>query len=385
MTDFNAVCAALDALSTRGMDFGLQRTRRLLDGLSRPDEKLRIIHISGSNGKGSVACFMTEILLAAGKSVGTFTSPAVYDYFAQYKINGKTIGKELFAEAFGAALARNAAVGGTRFEVETAGALYAFALAGCEYAVVECGLGGTYDATNAICKKEIALVSSVSLEHTAVLGKTLEEICAHKAGIIKNCPAVVSSYQSGGTRAYFERLGVVFAEKYAGEICAEGCLQPYNAGLAATAARILKIDENAIYSGVKRAKPEGRLEVLGREKVYVLDGAHNPAAFEPLCGFLKKYDKQSVTVIYGCLGDKDTDGNLGALSRVAGAVIAVECKSPRAMPLNDILSSCRKYFVSVGAADGVADALDLAATPVVAVCGSFTLLKEAKEWIERGL
>lgn len=383
MMDYNGVCAALDALSPRGMDFGLERTRKLLQGLENPDKKLKIIHIAGTNGKGSTAEFITQILLAAGKSVGTFTSPAVYGYLGEFRVNGGEISKELFAEALEKTLAL--ADGATRFEVETAGALYAFVLAGCEYAVVECGLGGAYDATNAISQKEVALITSISLEHTAVLGNTVEEICAHKAGIINNCPAVVSSYQCEKARAYFEKLGVNFAGKYEGEITAEGCLQPYNAGLAAAAARLLKIDETAIYSGVKRALPRGRLQVFKRGATYILDGAHNPAAFVPLCGFLEKFGKKDITVIYGCLGDKDINGNLKALSEVCERIVAVECKSPRALPLDKTVRACEKYFKFVTAAKSVSAALDGAETSVAAVCGSFTLLEEAREWIEKGL
>ncbi len=121
MMDFNDVCAALNALSTRGMDFGLERTRKLLNGLGSPDKKLKIIHIAGSNGKGSTAEFMTEILLAAGKTVGTFTSPAVFGYLCEFRINGAEIEKSLFVKAFEKALKLGSDA--TRFEVETAGGL----------------------------------------------------------------------------------------------------------------------------------------------------------------------------------------------------------------------------------------------------------------------
>lgn len=384
MTDFYTVCAALDALSKRGMDFGLERTRRLLDGLSSPDEKLKIIHIAGSNGKGSVAEFMTQILIAAGKRVGTFTSPAVYSYLGQFRIDGREIDKKLFTEAFKAVL--SVADGATRFEAEAAGALYAFYLAGCEYAVVECGLGGRYDATNAIKKKEIALITSVSLEHTAVLGSTIEQICAHKAGIIKDCPALVSAYQCDAAREYFGKLGLSFAKSYDGEIRARGYLQPYNAGLAAEAARILKIDENAIYSGVKRAQPEGRLDFFEVGKVtYILDGAHNPAAFLPLNELLNERDYGPITFIFGCLADKDIDGNLTAITGFSDDIIAVKCPGPRARSLGDTEKACRKYFKNVKTAQSVEEALDTANARTVVVCGSFTLLKGAKEWIEKGL
>lgn len=380
--DYNGVLSALDGLSKRGMNFGLERTRALLDGLGSPDKKLKIIHIAGTNGKGSTAEYITKILISAGRRVGTFTSPQVYGYFSQFRIDGKNISKELFTDGFSKALdlSQTPYGGATRFEAETAAALFCFYLAGCEYAVVECGLGGRYDATNAVLNKEIALITSISLEHTAVLGNDILSICNHKAGIIKNCPAIVSGCVKGEARKYFESIGASFADKFLGIKCEA---QAYNAGLAAAAARALKIDENAIYSGVNSAKPEGRGQIIKKGATYILDGAHNPEAFSPLCEYLEDIEKKNLTVIFGCLADKDIGGNLTALSRVADRIIAVECPSPRALPLEKTAEECRKYFKYVASANSVSEALNMTDTAFVAVCGSFTLLKEALSWIEK--
>ncbi|MDE7330060.1 MAG: hypothetical protein K2N30_03030 [Clostridia bacterium] len=385
--DYKGVLSALDGLSKRGINFGLERTRALLDGLGSPDKKLKIVHIAGTNGKGSTAEYVGNVLTAAGKKTGIFTSPEVYGYLAQFRIDGENISKELFCEGFSRALdlAETAYGEATRFEVETAAALYCFYLAGCGYAVVECGLGGRYDATNAISGKEIALITSISLEHTAVLGGDIPSICSHKAGIIKNCPAIISGCVKGEAREYFKRLGADFAEKLdlSGYNVNLSEAQAYNAGLAAAAARALKIDENAIYSGVCNAKPAGRVEVIRRGATYILDGAHNPEAFAPLCEYLKNIEKDNLTVIFGCLADKDIGGNLRALSEVADCIIAVECPSPRALPLEKTLEECKKYFRYCGSAPSVAEAIIKTETAFVAVCGSFTLLKEAKNWIEK--
>ena len=324
---YNEVVSAVFSLSGRGMDFGTERTRSILNALDCPDKKLKIIHVAGTNGKGSVAEYLTQILIAAGKKVGTFTSPAVFDYSEQFRVDGKPIEKELYARAFGQAL--KCAEGATQFEVETAGALNAFALAGCEYAVVECGLGGTYDATNAILKKEVAVITSIALEHTAILGDTLADICKHKAGIIKDCPAVVSAYNPPEVIKYFKDLGATVADKpveiiksnlkgssflYGGfgfftEMA--GAVQPYNAAVAIEAARLLGLEHGAIYLGIKAAKRGGRCEILTTNggKTYVLDGAHNPAAFVPLFELVTtNYGKADV--IYGSLSDKNVSKNL---------------------------------------------------------------------------
>lgn len=367
--------------------FSITPTRKLLDKLGCPDKKLKIIHIAGTNGKGSTAEFFTSILIAAGKKVGTFTSPEVYSFYDQFKIDGKDISPELFGKY------KIKAEEASEFEMNTATAISAFAGEGCEWAVIECGMGGLNDATNAIENKELAVITSISSEHTEYLGKTIGEICAQKAGIIKNCPVVVNAHQSAEARNFFKNYK--FADKideifdggfiYGGKrfvLNAFGLLQPLNAACAIEGARILGIDESAIYEGVKNCFPRGRLErfeVDGRE--YILDGAHNPAAFEPLKEYLFSRDCKR-TVIFGCLNDKDIDGNLANI--VANEIIAVSCPSPRTRTVEDIFAHCRKQFGKrAKKADSLTQALNIADGETIAVCGSFTLLKEALEWIEK--
>ena len=329
--------------------------------------------------------------------MGTFTSPAVYDYKEQFTVNGMPLEEELFIKAFECAL--RAASSATQFEVETAAALYAFTLAGCEYAVVECGLGGTYDATNAISNKVVAVIASISLEHTGVLGGSLKDICAHKAGIIKACPVVVNPLQNAEVTAFFEKKHAIFAKKpkiicdnaflYDGKeyrIAMKGSAQPYNAATAIEVAKLLKIDETAIYMGVYQASLTGRIEVLTTKdgKKYILDGAHNPAAFIPLKDYLSNVSGKK-SVIYGCLSDKDIKGNLSCLAPVADEIITVKPNSARAMDEDKIYNTCTGLFKSVQRAVSVEDALTKAGFGTVAVCGSFTLLREAKKWIEKKL
>ena len=365
------------------MDFGTERTRKLLNALGCPDKKLKIIHIAGTNGKGSVAEYLTQILIASGKKVGTFTSPAVFDYLEQFRIVGKPIDKELYARAFGQALA--SADGATQFEVETAGALYAFALAGCEYAVVECGLGGTYDATNAILKKEVAVITSIGLEHTAILGNTLTDICKHKAGIINSCPAVVSGYNPPEVIRYFKNLGALVAGKY-GNPPTYGEAQKYNAGLAIEVAKLLKIDETSIYMGVNRAFLGGRCEILTTKDgtAYVLDGAHNPSAFGPLAELITdKFGKAEV--IYGSLADKNVSKNLEIIKTFASSVTLVPCDSPRNIDMEKLKKECVNCGICAGECENLTAALEKTQGRAIVVCGSFTLLREAKEWIEKRL
>lgn len=393
MEDLESLLAQLDKLGARGMKFGTEVTRRLLDGLGSPDKKLKIIHIAGTNGKGSVAEYVTRILTSAGKRVGTFTSPAVYDYFGQFRIDGEPIGKELFVKAFGEALENCG--GATRFEVETAGAIYAFYLAGCEYAVLECGMGGKNDATNAVAQKELAAVVSVGLEHTAYLGDTLEKIAEQKAGIVKDCPLVVGGYQREAVQKYFKKIGAVFAEpveflggrrfKYAGkeyETGMNGNVQALDAAVAIEIAKKLKISETAIYMGVNCARLPARLEKIEAfGNTYILDGAHNPAAFSALADFLEKDMGGVDFLILGSLSDKDIEQNVFLIRGLAENIIAVRPDSPRAMEPEKIKAACLKYGLNC-TVDTMRNALGRARGKI-AVCGSFTLYREAKEWIEK--
>ena len=379
---------------------GTAVTRAVLDKLGSPDDALKIVHIAGTNGKGSTAEFFTQILIAAGKRVGTFTSPAVYDFYDQFRIDGKPLKQEVAEKYFERAQAAADGLSATDFEIQTAGILLAFKEEGCEWAVIECGMGGRGDATNAVNKKELAVITSVSLEHTEYLGKTVQEICAQKAGIIENCRAVINALQPyKEAESYFKKIGGYFAGRvtyaYGNEFwycdkhyetAVGGVEQAYNAATAIEGARYLGLPEEAISEGIKRARPAGRAEKFtsfGRE--YILDGAHNPEAFKPLVQQLKGLPRNEITVIFGCLKDKDIDGCLAALSSAAGRITAVECVSPRALSLGKIEEACKKYFGSVCTANGVVDALNKSYTRTVVVCGSFTLLKEAKLWIERGL
>lgn len=391
----------IERLNGGKMNFGTERTRALLDALGSPDDRLKIIHIAGTNGKGSAAEYISRTLAAAGRKVGTFTSPPVLDCSEQFSIDGKPLCAEKAEKYMEKAYA--AAENCTSFEVTTAAALYAFAQEGCEYAVVECGLGGLLDATNAVRKKELAVITSIGLEHTAVLGATLEEICAHKSGIIRGCPAVVSALQPEAVLSYFKKLNVIFADKpleiltsgfsgqsflYGGdkfEIKMAGFAQAYNAAVAIEAARLLKIPENAIRTGLSAAFLAGRLQYFkagGNE--YIVDGSHNPASFAPLAAELKKYDPEKVTLIFGCLSDKDIESNLSALEGLAGRIFAVQPKSPRAMDIDKIYSACKKRFPAAEVAESVSSALEKSDGAVV-VCGSFTLVKEAVSWIEKRL
>ena len=393
MENYLGAISKISAFYKKGIRPGTAVTRGILDNLGSPDKQLKIIHVAGTNGKGSVCEYLTQILIAAGKRVGTFTSPAVYDYPEQFRVNGVSIDENKLEGYLNEALTAAAHLDATGFEIEAAAALYAFKKEGCEYAVIECGMGGKDDATNAVAKKEVAVITSIGLEHTAFLGNTIEQICEHKCGIIKNCPAVVSALQSAEGAAYLGGKGVIFADKPIQIIKSDlngqtftyggygfftqmlGKAQLYNAACAIEAARLLKIDFAAIYTGVKAAKLGGRLEILkANGTTYILDGAHNPSAFQPLCEVLDKIGGADVAV-YGCLADKDIEKNLFSLKGRVGEVYAVTPDSERAMPAGITLIICERYEIPSTGHVSVSAALDKANGKPVVVCGSFTRLK----------
>ncbi len=391
-------------MRSAGMKFGTERTRELLDRMGSPDKKLKIVHVAGTNGKGSVCEYLTSVLLAAGKTVGTYTTPEVFCFEEQFRVNGRQ--DILLCEKYlknVQAAADGMGDAPTAYERQTAAAFAMFAGEGCEYAVIECCMGGLLDTTNAAQKKVLALITSVSREHTAYLGNTLEEIAAHKAGIISGCPSVISQCVPQEVRHIFYGKGASLCacpcdieegdegtffslegRRYFTKML--GCRQPYNAALAIEGARLIGLDGDAVRAGIAAAFLPGRVQQIeSGGKIYILDGAHNPESFIPLSERLKRYAGKRRTLIYGCLSDKDITSSLGMLGRCAENVVAVQPSGYRAMEYEKIFAACRSAFPSARGAASVGEAMENADGEVVAVCGSFTLLKEAKQWIGKGL
>ena len=301
------------------MDFGLDNLKKFMRELGDPQEKIRIIHIAGTNGKGSVSAYMSAILEQSGCRVGRYNSPAVFEKLENISINGKKITKHQFArqvEKMKPAIERAAEQNRlpTVFEMETALAYLWFAEEDCDAAVIECGLGGKFDATNVTNAEVLSIITSISMDHTAVLGGSLREIAQAKAGIIKkNVPCVTflqekeirevlwkeaeekHSLLIEVDRGKIERLKSSLdaqSFRYGSDSCPQqdytikmaGIYQTENAALAVEAAHILQktgffISGKQITEGLKKAYMPGRFQVIHTgDPLIILDGAHNPDA-----------------------------------------------------------------------------------------------------------
>ncbi len=400
---YGDIIGGINEAAKLGSKFGTERARALLDALGSPDKGLKIIHVAGTNGKGSCSAFISNALKAAGKSVGTFTSPQVFSYEEQFCVNCVPLERRVTEKYISMASAAAEAMEDkpSAFEIETAAAFEAFRKEGCEYAVIECGLGGRDDATNAVANKVAAAITSVSIEHTAELGGTITEICRAKSGIIKDCPAVVSAMQTEEGTAFFKQLGAIFAGeglevikssaegqtfKYKGEtysVKMYGSAQCFNAAVAIEVCRILGLSLEDIRRGITQTAVEGRCQtVIKGEVTYILDGAHNPAAFKPLTELLAFCPKPAA-LVFGCLSDKDVCGAAEALAPHFRSAVLFSPKSYRAMELERIYGAFKGKIEVITTAETVEAALSKAAGKTVVVCGSFTALKEAREWIEK--
>ena len=364
-----------------GTDFGLERERELLDLLGSPDNGLKIVHIAGTNGKGSVTAYMTAVLVSACIKVGTFNSPSVFEYNERFLLNGSPLTGGLIAKYFTIVRdtiekeqARRNEAGlppftPTAFEIETAVALLCFKEEGCEAVILETGLGGRWDATNAVKDKLVSIITPIDYDHCDYLGNTLKEIAGEKADIIlKNaitCPQAddvievikakvkaqngVLTITGNPTLLAEDIEGQAF--EYKGETYFIGMLgehQLINASLAIEGIIALQnmgfdITTEHLKYGLSCAEWRARFEIVGehnnrfklifpRGKLLVLDGGHNPQGAEVLANSLKRYfGGMRIHMVMGVLKDKDYKKMVSILAPLATKVSTVTPSSPRAL------------------------------------------------------
>ena len=397
-------------ISWTGSRPGLERIAELCRLLGNPQDRLKFIHVGGTNGKGSFSSMLSSVLAESGKKVGTYTSPYIYRFNERIMINGKPIPDESLARLTEKVKeqADKMADPPTEFELITALGFLYFAEEECDIVVLEVGLGGRLDATNIIKTPILSVITGISLDHTAILGDTEEKIAAEKAGIIKKGVPVLCGCPAGGARdvitARAKELGCEISYAKDAPISAMRCVlgetrfnyksytdvsirlcglyQPYNCASVLDAITLLNeqglnIDDNAVYAGLKNAKWPARFEILSREPDIIFDGGHNPEGIAALWDSVSYYyPGLKVVLLSGVMADKDYPQMAKSLAPLAECVHTFSPANPRALNAKDYAKAFEKCGVTAhpheSARDALASAINEAkekSLPLI-ICGS---------------
>ena len=385
----------------RSSRLGLERISELLDRLGRPQDALRFVHVAGTNGKGSVCAYLASVLKQAGYKTGLFTSPYIERFEERICVNGACIPMDALTETTLAVREAAEAMDDhpTEFELMCAVALAYFARERCDIAVLEVGLGGRFDATNAIDAPEVSVIARIGLDHTDVLGDTIGKIAFEKAGIIKAGSPVVSWPQEPDAARVISEVTAErgcsvreprFAELEVGAVslaCDDAdapsarrrfsygryrdletsllaSYQPCNAALAIEAVEVLRergwnIDDDALRSGIAETRWPARFEIVGAHPLVIVDGGHNPQGARALAESLRDVVPGVRPVfIVGVLADKDYPAMLSEVVPLGSAFIAIAPDNPRALSADSLAEA---ICAAVGDAD---------ARVVVAACAA---------------
>jgi len=378
-------------------EMGLANVKNLLEKVGHPEADLKFIHIAGTNGKGSVMAYVSTVLTCAGYQVGRYVSPTLYSYRECIQINGNNITREDFTKHMVriiAAIHRMEQEGlahPSPFEIETVLAMMHFQEQGCDMVVLECGMGGSMDATNVIANTVLAVITSISMDHMDYLGDTLEKIAMNKAGIIKPGAAVVIGKQEqlieeaiwalctekGNPLVVAKPQEAVIREstiekqtfRYHGEevtITMAGSHQIENAVLALECIQTLNqigytVTKEEIQQGFLKTRWNGRFTVIKKEPYVVVDGAHNPDAALKLKQSIEMYfPEQGKIFIMGVFGDKQYDRIAKILTPLAKQVYTIETPdNERALKASELASVVEKYNSHVQACKSIGEAVNL--------------------------
>ncbi|TDT61078.1 bifunctional folylpolyglutamate synthase/dihydrofolate synthase [Fonticella tunisiensis] len=421
--NYNEALKFIENTGKFGMNLGLQRIERLCELFGNPEKDLRFIHVAGTNGKGSTTTFISEILMAQGYKVGIYTSPYIERFTERIKINRNEIGEDDVArlvEEIKPNIERAISEGlehPTEFEIITACAFKYFKEQEADFVVLEVGLGGRFDATNVV-KPVLSVITTISYDHTNILGDTLSKIAFEKAGIIKEFVPVVIYPQEDEAMEVILKVAkdknapVYLVEDYDYEIVKNsidgivfnvkgkstyknlhlsmlGEHQIRNSMTAIAAIEAMRemgyeISGGSIYNGLKNAIWPGRFEVVNKAPCIILDGAHNMQGMEVLVKSIKKYfhDKK-VRVVTGMLRDKDYIHMVNELLKITKSFITVAPDSPRALSskeLKGVIEGCGGDALAVNSIeDAVKIGLEITGEDeVLLFCGSLYMIGAAR-------
>lgn len=351
---------------------GREVTLYILEKLNYPMKDIPFIHVAGTNGKGSTCAFLTSILMAEGKKVGTFVSPHLVDFEERIMVNQVYIPKEKVTEYGNLLLEMDFGVELTMFDYCIAMAMLYFGEMKCDIAIMETGLGGTYDSTNALPNPLVSVITKIGFDHMSILGDTIDAIAREKAGIMKeNIPVVIQTQEKEALDALLEEAikknaGPVHVlteekirqakERKPGLI---GAYQYENAAGAVETAKILGISEGAIQRGISNAKWMGRMEILSKSPFLMVDGAHNGNGVSALARSLRElYPKEKFHFVMGVLADKDYENMIEELLPLAIDFVTVTPETTRALQARDLASCIKEKGIPAECANSLEEALD---------------------------
>lgn len=382
--NYNEAISYINDKDKLGSKLGLDKIRKLLEILENPQDELEFIHLAGTNGKGSTSAYLSTCLMEAGYSVGLFTSPFLERFNERISLDGLSIPDDDLSRLTSkvkkaiSTMLDEGFEHPTTFEIVTAIAFLYFKEEGPDYVVLEVGLGGRYDSTNIIKKPVASVITTIAFDHVNELGDTLPKIAYQKAGIIKEEGLVVSYPQDDevvevlkdvteekDAELIFSNNNVEILEetdrgskfnfqygesKFIGvEISMLGEYQIYNATLAITTLLVLRdkeiieISNEEIYKGIYKTKWKARLEVLSRDPIFLIDGAHNLQGARNLSKALELFDYNKLILGVSILKDKDVESMLDQIVPLADTVIATEVYMPRKLGADDLGKKLNKY------------------------------------------
>jgi len=415
---------ALQKINNRlrfGIKPGLERVEKLLSLLGNPQEKLKFVHVAGTNGKGSTCTLISSALTECGIKVGLYTSPYVIDFRERFKIGGEMISEEELIREVESMLPfvekmEQAGEAITEFEFITALALNWFSRKKCGIVVLEVGLGGRFDATNVIDTPDVAAIMSISLDHTEILGDTIEKIAFEKAGIIKSGGDVVLyPKQSDGVvdiireiciernanlnvpdtenvkKIYSSIEGTEFSYNdinlktpFLGEH------QIYNAITAYETLKILEakgvaVSDEKIKFGFEKAFIPARMEILSKSPLIIMDGGHNPGCALALKQAIDEFlPNKKLLAVMGMMADKDSRSALDIIGPLFSKIITVAPNNPRSLSADELAETARIVCPNCVPCKSIAEVIEvsfgeLANYDALIICGSFFLAGEIRE------
>lgn len=394
----------------------LMRFQALMDRLGNPQEDLKFIHIVGTNGKGSVTEYCARALQAAGFRAGKYTSPYVRCFTERIQLNGENISfgeLDRHCRRVSEAVFECSNTSFSQFEIITAIAFLFYKEQGTDIVCLEAGIGGTLDCTNVIKTPLAAVITSIGLDHTEILGDTVEKIAESKAGIIKNGGKVVAANCGDSIMSVIKRrceavgaeltvadsnkadvletsvFGSVFSysemENIKISMCGEHQIQNVVTAIEALKATGVEISENALRAGLKAAVLPARMEIISRNPLVILDGAHNPQGIAAAAGALAAQGKP-VTAVIGMLKGKDYQKSLALLLPVAERVIFTDGFSENSVSAIDAARAasgfCNNISVVHGADKAVINGLSSVGDGILFVGGSFYLAAKVRTFLK---